>query len=91
MGFELTILVVISTDCTGSCKFNYHAIMPRRARLKIHVYAGWNFGLQRKKLHTKQTYNKHTKQTYNKKNEPSAKTEGAIKNGQPRETNNIGH
>jgi ribonuclease HIII len=22
--FELTTLVVIGTDCTGSCKFNYH-------------------------------------------------------------------
>ena len=26
-GFELTTLVVIGTDCTGSCKSNYHAIM----------------------------------------------------------------
>jgi hypothetical protein len=25
-GFEITILVVIGTDCTGSCKFNYHTI-----------------------------------------------------------------
>jgi hypothetical protein len=25
-GFELTALVVISTDCTGSCKSNYYAI-----------------------------------------------------------------
>ena len=25
-GFELTTLVVIGTDCTGSCKSNYHAI-----------------------------------------------------------------
>ena len=24
VGFELTTLVVICTDCTGSCKFNYH-------------------------------------------------------------------
>jgi hypothetical protein len=24
--FELTMLVVIGTDCTGSCKSNYHAI-----------------------------------------------------------------
>jgi len=23
-GFELTMLVVIGTDCIGSCKFNYH-------------------------------------------------------------------
>jgi hypothetical protein len=26
VGFELTALVVINTDCTGSCKFNYHTI-----------------------------------------------------------------
>jgi hypothetical protein len=25
-GFELTTLVVIDTDCTGSCKSNYHTI-----------------------------------------------------------------
>ena len=25
-GFELTRLVVIGTDCTGSCKSNYHTI-----------------------------------------------------------------
>ena len=33
-GFELTILVVVETDSTGSCKFNYHTITammaPRR-------------------------------------------------------------
>jgi hypothetical protein len=26
MGFELTPLVVIVTDCIGSCKSNYHTI-----------------------------------------------------------------
>jgi len=26
MGFKLTSLVVIGTDCTGSCKSNYHMI-----------------------------------------------------------------
>ena len=26
VGFELTTLVVIGTDCIGSCKFNYHMI-----------------------------------------------------------------
>jgi len=25
-GFEVTTLVVIGTDCTGSCKSNYHMI-----------------------------------------------------------------
>ena len=27
VGFELTTLVVICTDCTGSCKSNYHTIL----------------------------------------------------------------
>ena len=27
VGFELTTLVVKDTDCTGSCKSNYHTIM----------------------------------------------------------------
>ena len=26
-GFQFTTLVVINTDCTGSCKSNYHTIM----------------------------------------------------------------
>ena len=32
-GFELTILVVIDTDCTGSCKSNYHMIITRQPPL----------------------------------------------------------
>ena len=32
MGFELTILVVIGTDCTGSWKSNYHTIRSRPLR-----------------------------------------------------------
>jgi hypothetical protein len=28
VGFELTTLVVIGTDCIGSCKSNYHTIRP---------------------------------------------------------------
>jgi hypothetical protein len=28
MGFKLTALVVTGTDCTGSCKTNYHTISP---------------------------------------------------------------
>jgi len=27
LGFKLTILVVIGTNCIGSCKSNYHTIM----------------------------------------------------------------
>ena len=33
VGFELTTLVVIGTDCTGSCKSNYHMIMNMSATL----------------------------------------------------------
>ena len=37
-GFELTTLVVIGTDCIGSCKSNYHTITTRTAtRLLIEV------------------------------------------------------
>ena len=32
-GFELTTLVVIATDCTGSCKLNYHAIKKKQTML----------------------------------------------------------
>jgi len=34
-GFELTTLVVIGTDYTGSCKFNYHTITATTARKMI--------------------------------------------------------
>jgi hypothetical protein len=33
MHFKLTTLVVIGTDCTGSCKCNYHAITTTMAPL----------------------------------------------------------
>ena len=36
VGFELTILVVIDTDCTSSCKSNYHAIMTTTATINLH-------------------------------------------------------
>jgi hypothetical protein len=34
MGFKLTTLVVIGTDCTGSCKSNYHTIATTTASLQ---------------------------------------------------------
>ena len=37
MGFELTTAVMIGTDCTGSCKTNYHTIMTTTAHKK-HLY-----------------------------------------------------
>ena len=35
--FELTMLVVIGTDCTGSCKSNYHTITTTTAPYNMHV------------------------------------------------------
>jgi hypothetical protein len=38
MGFELTMLVVIGTDCIGSCKSNYHMITTMEApRMIVHM------------------------------------------------------
>ena len=37
-GFKHTTLVVISTDCTGSCKSNYHTITTTMAPHKIFEY-----------------------------------------------------
>jgi len=31
VGFELTTLVVIGTDCANSCNYNYHTIMTMTA------------------------------------------------------------
>jgi hypothetical protein len=39
-GFELTTLVVISTDCIGSCKSNYHTIMTMMSMVLTHYW--WN-------------------------------------------------
>jgi len=33
--FEITTSVVIGTDCIGSCKCNYHAIMAKMAPIKV--------------------------------------------------------
>jgi hypothetical protein len=33
--FELTTLVVIDTDCIGSCKSNYHTITDTTAPIKL--------------------------------------------------------
>jgi hypothetical protein len=35
VGFKLTTLVVISTDCIGSCKSNYHMITTTTAPMSI--------------------------------------------------------
>ena len=37
-GFELTTLVVIGTDCIGSCKSNYHMIMTTTAPLGLVIW-----------------------------------------------------
>ena len=40
-GFKLTTLVVIGTDCTGSCKSNYHMTptmtAPKIKELQLHI------------------------------------------------------
>jgi hypothetical protein len=36
VGFELTTLVVMCTDCIGSCKFNYYTITAMRRSHRIH-------------------------------------------------------
>ena len=44
-GFELTTLVVIGTDCIGSCKSNYHAITTTTAPyclFTIYIYMCFN-------------------------------------------------
>jgi hypothetical protein len=37
MGFKLTTLVVIGTDCTGSCKSNFHTINEARSTTQVPV------------------------------------------------------
>jgi len=41
-GFELTTLVVIGTDCTGSCKSNYHTITTKTPPLKTRLIIKFN-------------------------------------------------
>ena len=38
LGFELTTLVVIGVDCTGSCKSNYHMITTMMAKKNTRSY-----------------------------------------------------
>ena len=50
-GLELTTLVVIGTDCTGSCKSNYHTIMVTTAlTLWCYVFFSLNSGLPRRAI-----------------------------------------
>jgi ketosteroid isomerase-like protein len=41
-GFELTTIVVIGTDCTGSCKSNYHTITTTTAPFEYRYAVLWN-------------------------------------------------
>ena len=61
-GFELTTLVVIATDCTGSCKSNYHTITKTTAPVSVCVKK--NIKIKQTKAHTqrqKKHINKQTK------------------------------
>jgi uncharacterized protein (DUF1919 family) len=40
VGFKLAILVVIGTDCIGSCKSNYHAIIAMAAFINKYIMDG---------------------------------------------------
>ena len=44
VGFELTALVLIGTDCTGSCKSNYHTIMTTTAPNELGSL-GYDYGV----------------------------------------------
>ena len=44
-GFEITTLVVIDTNCTGSCKFNHHTILTMTAP-HTHTLEGSTFKIK---------------------------------------------
>ena len=44
--FELTTLVVMGTDCTGSCKSNYHMIMATAAPYTNEWWLDIQYGLR---------------------------------------------
>ena len=48
-GFELTISVVIGTDCTGSCKSNYHTITTMMVLWKL-ISGNWPMYLKTKPM-----------------------------------------
>jgi hypothetical protein len=50
-GFELTTLVVIDTDCTGSCKSNYHTITTMTASCLDQVTSAWMQWQAYQKIH----------------------------------------
>jgi hypothetical protein len=43
-GFELATLVVIGTDCTGSCKSNYHTITTTTVQYDKYYDMNWTYG-----------------------------------------------
>ena len=53
MGFELTTLMAIGTDCIHSCKSNYHTIMTTMVPHQLQV------NLETAKKNKKQTTRKH--------------------------------
>jgi hypothetical protein len=59
-GFVLTSLVVIGTDCTGSCKSNYHTITTtttpcrvnkRNRKYQFHIFFGFQFNKTINNMH----------------------------------------
>jgi hypothetical protein len=45
MGFEFAILVVVGTNCAGSCKSNYHTIMTKHVWTGYYKQNGFSLGL----------------------------------------------
>jgi hypothetical protein len=45
MRFELKTLVVIDTDCIGSCKSNCHTVMTMTAPMCVVIGATFNYDL----------------------------------------------
>jgi hypothetical protein len=62
-GFELTTLVVIGTDCTVCCKFNYHTIMTMMAPYplgkRIVITMTNQIGIHPKQIYTQTSHVQH--------------------------------
>ena len=84
VGFELTTLVVIGSDCIGSCKSNFHTITTTMVRLSLiqrllcdNIYQ--NISLQTKN-HVKKPLIKIKKIKEKKKNKKKHKKPNKTKN-----------
>jgi hypothetical protein len=56
-GFKLTTLVVVGTDCTGSCKSNYHMIIMKKYCTILDSFSFFSF-FQTKLMHFNSNWHK---------------------------------